>query len=102
MPDAAGEAASFAVLQQLAEHLRTEVRVITNLQTASFKPLRPLQQTGAHMWCMLDAVDGTLKLAGLCNIPGRARLVNDAEWSAGQFCAPFSRQMPANMHVFLT
>lgn len=40
-------------------------------------------QQGPIIWCYLDAVDGTLKLSGLDNQPGRLRLVNDGSWGIG-------------------
>jgi hypothetical protein len=82
MPDAAGEAAAFGELQQLADALQTPVQVIMDLDSATFQPINPSQQAALptghshqhvshqHVWCMLDAVDGTLKLAGLGNAPG--------------------------------
>ena len=39
--------------------------------------------SGGHIWVYLDAVDGTVKLAGLNNQPGRLRAANDGSWSIG-------------------
>jgi len=43
------------------------------------------QQQQQHIWVALDAVDGTLKLCGLGNEPGRARVVNDGTWAIGRW-----------------
>jgi hypothetical protein len=36
-----------------------------------------------HIWCFLDAIDGTIKLAGVGNEPTAVRMVNDGSWGVG-------------------
>lgn len=53
-------------------------------QQISQEQQQPNQQQSPHVWVALDAVDGTLKLCGLGNEPGSARVVNDGTWAIGE------------------
>lgn len=46
-------------------------------------PQQQQQQQQLHIWVYLDAVDGTVKLAGLGNEPSRLRVINDSTWAVG-------------------
>ncbi len=89
MPDVSGEIAAFAILENLSRQLRgCEIRVIVD--DASFHSLRSdgdelsaSWPRNLHVWCYLDPVDGTVKVAGLNNEGGRMRLGNDGGWGSG-------------------
>ncbi len=92
LPDLVGEQVAFTHLQALATHLASEVRVVVDPASGRYHALTPASSapppeatstSGRHIWAYLDAVDGTLKLSGLGNAPGVARVVNDGSWAVG-------------------
>ena len=91
LPDVVGEQAAWEVLQDVSDQLGgIEIRVIIDLEHYhSIRSQRPLSGAagdglaGLHVWCYLDAVDGTAKVAGLNNQEGRFRAANDGAWAVG-------------------
>ena len=100
LPDVAGEEAAWEELQRLSDHLQIEIRVIVDLE--AFHRILPTVVASAgiesepgnsgfsqatkeerHIWTYLDAVDGTVKVAGLNNQQGRLRAANDGIWAVG-------------------
>lgn len=81
VPDCVGEDAAFAILQQLASRLACEVRVI--IDQHNYHSIKPTGAMFRHVWTYLDAVDGTIKVAGLGNEPKRVRAANDGSWAVG-------------------
>ncbi|KAF5830220.1 hypothetical protein DUNSADRAFT_14882 [Dunaliella salina] len=115
--DAVGEEAAFQKLEILAQQWGIQLRVLVDVSKGSYVSLGPSSDGNPsrqfvaspppqsqphtqpyvqqHIWVALDAVDGTLKLCGLGNEPGRARMVNDGTWAIGlAMTEPTHKAMP--------
>ncbi|GAX80200.1 hypothetical protein CEUSTIGMA_g7638.t1 [Chlamydomonas eustigma] len=95
LPDVLGEEAAWGILAGVSSQLWAEIRVIINHE--SYHPIKApgiSTESGLQIWCYLDAVDGTVKLAGLGNEPGRLRSANDGAWAVGlAFTEPTSKAL---------
>jgi hypothetical protein len=84
LPDVLGEEVAWGLLAEVSARLHAEIRV--TIDHAAYHPIKDpglTSESGLHIWCYLDAVDGTVKLAGLGNENGRLRSANDGAWAVG-------------------
>lgn len=87
--DAAAEAIGLQCLERLSRELGIAIHIVPD---AGQRPHRIGQATGDRIiWASLDAIDGTVKVAGLGNDLAHAKIraANDGAWSATlAFTAP--------------
>ena len=90
--DAEAEALGLGRLEALARTIGCAVEVLVDPATGVTHRLGRGVRT---VWASLDAVDGTVKVAGLGpRHPDRVRLANDGGWAAGfAFTAPTERRL---------
>jgi len=77
--DAQAEDVAFEKLFQLSKDIDREIRVIVDAQKNEY---HAIGKGELHVWCYLDAIDGTIKLAGL----GKSKIPsvgNNGCWAAG-------------------
>ncbi|MCW5890445.1 MAG: hypothetical protein KIT14_07815 [bacterium] len=90
--DAEAEALGLARLEALADRLGVAIELLRDAGDAAGNASHRLgRATGAErIWAAMDAIDGTVKVAGLGpRLPDRVRLANDGGWAAAfAFTAP--------------
>jgi hypothetical protein len=86
--DAEAEALGLAHLERLADRLGVAIELLLDAGSASHRLGRASGAT--RIWATMDAIDGTVKVAGLGpRLPDRVRLANDGGWAAAfAFTAP--------------
>src|SRR5262245_4551842 len=90
--DAAAEEMGLAHLEALAKDLGCVVAVLIDPATGATHRIGRGSET---IWASMDAIDGTVKVAGLgAPEPDRVRLANDGAWAAGfAFTLPTTRAL---------
>jgi hypothetical protein len=91
--DASAEQAGLAHLERLARELGCAVELLVDPAAGSTHRVGRGSRT---IWASMDAIDGTVKVAGLGEQHAdRVRLANDGGWAAGfAFTAPTDRGLP--------
>lgn len=90
--DAAAEEVGLSHLERLAADLGCALALLIDIPTGAVHRVG----RGSHtVWVSMDAIDGTVKVAGLgTNLPDRIRLANDGGWAAGfAFTVPTTRSL---------
>jgi hypothetical protein len=87
--DAQAEAIGLRALAQLSRRVGCPIRLIVDVAAGTALTIGH-EKTGPVIWASFDAIDGTIKVAGLGNaLPGRVRAANDGAWAASfAFTAP--------------
>lgn len=90
--DADAEALGLARLAVLADHIGIPIELLSGAGDAAGTASHRLGRAAgaARIWAAMDAIDGTVKVAGLGpRLPDRVRLANDGGWAAAfAFTAP--------------
>ena len=90
--DAAAEAVGLAHLERLARELGIAIEVLIDVGTGT---THRIGGGSRALWTSMDAIDGTVKVAGLgARLADRVRIANDGGWAAGfAFTAPTERAL---------
>jgi hypothetical protein len=91
--DAVAEEIGLAHLERLASGLGCAIELLVDPAAGATHRVGRGSRT---IWASMDAIDGTVKVAGLGErLPGRVRVANDGGWAAGfAFTAPTGRGLP--------
>jgi len=91
--DAEAERIGIQALERLSRKLGLPVRLLVDPVAGTVLELGRPRPIG--IWACLDAIDGTIKAAGLGNRKGRIRVACDGAWaSAFAFTAPTEKAFP--------
>ncbi len=96
MADIVGERAGFEILEHLSRDIDRPIYVIMN-DPSSGQYQKIGGESDTVVWCSFDAVDGTVKVAGLGNDSSRNiyRVGGNGFWGAG---VAFTRPMSSDIH----
>lgn len=94
--DAAAEAVGVEQLERLSRDLGCPIELVVEPTTGATHRLGPTG-AGVVVWACMDAIDGTVKVAGLGEpLPDRVRLANDGGWAATfAFTTPTAKPLAA-------
>lgn len=96
MADIVGERAGFEILERLSKNIGHPIYVIMN-DPSSGQYQKIGGESDTVVWCSFDAVDGTVKVAGLGNDPSHSiyRVGGNGFWGAG---VAFTRPISSDVH----
>jgi hypothetical protein len=95
LADARAERVGLQQLEQLSRRMGYRIELILDVSANKTRSIGSARH-GPVIWASLDAVDGTIKVAGLGNeLPRRFRAANDGIWAASlAFTAPTTKTLP--------
>jgi hypothetical protein len=95
--DAEAEALGLAHLEKLAADLDLAIELLVD-PSAGITHRLGRARGEARVWASMDAIDGTVKVAGLgAPVPGRVRLANDGGWAAAFAFTPPTAKRPEEL-----